>query len=95
MADSAHIANLIAALEDLDTRWGVERTKRADELLTGLAHDVLIAEGDLGVWQNTRPGNGTRAEVAAALGKSVNYVQLRTSRHTSRMKRRRRSTTRL
>lgn len=86
VADSAHIRDLIVALEGLDALWGVERTKRADELLGGLAREVLLAEGDKGVWQQTRPGNGTRASVAEALGTTVNYVQLRSSRHAKRRK---------
>ncbi len=81
VADSERIRNLVVALEELDALWGVERTRRADELMP-VAEEVLRHEGDFGVWQNTRPGNGTRAEAAAALGKSVPYVQLRSSRYT-------------
>jgi hypothetical protein len=83
VADSSRVRNLIAALEDMDALWGAERTRRADELI-GQAEETLRAEGDLGVWQQTRPGNGTRKSVAEALGVSVPYVQKRASRHSMR-----------
>ncbi len=85
VTDSDQIANLILALEELDKLWGVERTRRADELIP-IADAVLKAVGDRGVWEQTRPGNGTRKSVAEALDVSVNYVQLRASRHSKRRK---------
>jgi len=77
----SRVPELIAALEELDTLWGVERTKRFDELLKGLAREVLTAEADRGVWQQTRAGNGTGKSVAAELGTSRRHVERRVSRH--------------
>lgn len=86
MTGPSRVRELIAALEDADALWGVERTKRFDELLRGLVREVLIAEGDKGVWQQTRPGNGTGKSVAAQLGTSVRHVTRRMSRHAGTRK---------
>lgn len=85
MSEPNRVRALIARLEQLDTLFGVERTKAADDLLQ-LANDTLVHEGDLGVWQATRPGNGTRKSAAEALGTTVPYVQKRSSRYAKTRK---------
>lgn len=80
---AVEVGELIAKLQELDAAKGVERTRLADGLLQ-VANDTLVAEGDKGVWQATRPGNGTRAQAAEALDTTVPYVQKRISRHSGR-----------
>ena len=85
MSEPNRVRDLIARLEQLDAAHGVERTRLADALLQS-ANDTLVLEGDRGVWQATRPGNGTRKSVAAALDTSVAYVQKRSSRYNGKRK---------
>jgi hypothetical protein len=73
----------------LGTLKGIERTRLADALAVE-APQVLMAEGDRGVWEATRPGRqplreggGVRKQVAEALAISVSYVQRRASRHAT------------
>lgn len=74
------IAKLALRLDELDKLSGLELTSACDELEDELAA-ALRLRGDQGVWQATRPGAGTRKQVAAELGRSVAYVQQRASRY--------------
>jgi len=85
MAEPNRVRELIAKLEELDSLHGVERTQLADALLQP-ANDTLVLEGDRGVWQATRPGNGTRKGVATRLHTTVAYVQKRASRYSTKRK---------
>jgi hypothetical protein len=77
---SPAVRELIDALTELGTTWGARATVKADAL-EPLAHAVIMAEGDRGVWEQTLPGNGTYAETAAVLGSAVQYLRKRRSRH--------------
>lgn len=81
MAEPNQVRALIARLEQLDAAFGVERTRLADAIKDEFG-EVLTREGDRGVWQATRPGNGTRKQAAKALGTTVPYVQKRASRYS-------------
>lgn len=83
MSESMSIRELIERLEALDAARGVERIRLAAEL-DAAAHETLLAEGDRGAWEATRPGVGTRRAVAERFGWSVPYIQKRASRHAGR-----------
>lgn len=85
MTEPNRVRALIARLEELDAAFGVERTMAADALLQ-VANDTLVFEGDRGVWQATRPGNGTRKQAAEKLETTVPYVQKRASRYSKQRK---------
>lgn len=85
MAEPSRVRALIARLEELDDAFGVDRTRLADALIQD-AHDALVYEGDHGVWQATRPGNGTRKTAAQALETTVPYIQKRSSRYAKTRK---------
>lgn len=81
MTEPDWVRLLKARLDELDAAFGVERTRLADALIPEV-HERLLLEGDRGVWQATRPGNGTRKQAAERLGTTVPYVQKRASRYS-------------
>lgn len=74
------IAKLARRLDELEQLSGLELMAACDEL-SGELSAVLELRGDQGVWQATRPGAGSRRQVAQVLGRSVAYVQKRASRY--------------
>lgn len=80
MSPTQQIAALKRRLDQLEQLSGLELTAACDELEAEFS-TALRLRGDQGVWQATRPGAGTRKQVAEALGKSVAYVQQRASRY--------------
>lgn len=77
------LAGLVSALIALDKLTGIDRMRRAGELQRA-AGEVLLAEGDRGAWEATRPGNGTREGVARSLGIGVSMLDRRIGRHSAR-----------